>query len=267
MKKMECDIIQDLIPSYVDGICSDATRECVEEHMENCEECRKMVALCREKEIAGEQMEQRELDGLKKIKQVIKYKGIACCALVGFILAYLGIAMFIGLRRWSLPDTPHFYLVLWFTCLCLVCLSGIGRKGKKAPGRLDVVLGVISVATDVYVLVISIILLAKIGNGADRIFGMELSKSGPFIAWQMGVGYLVLFQFFLWHLICAIRQGKRCNWLLCLDVTGCCIILECSRLLYAMSNIKTLTYWMVEIGVIGLFGIVASFLMGKLTDF
>jgi len=29
MKKINCDIIQDLIPSYADEVCSCATKECV----------------------------------------------------------------------------------------------------------------------------------------------------------------------------------------------------------------------------------------------
>ena len=34
MEKMNCDIIKDLIPSYIDGICSGASKNCVEEHIE-----------------------------------------------------------------------------------------------------------------------------------------------------------------------------------------------------------------------------------------
>ena len=32
MKSRDCDIVKDLMPSYVDGICSDAAKEYVEEH-------------------------------------------------------------------------------------------------------------------------------------------------------------------------------------------------------------------------------------------
>ena len=37
---MECSIIKDLIPLYVDDCCSDESRNCVETHIETCAVCR-----------------------------------------------------------------------------------------------------------------------------------------------------------------------------------------------------------------------------------
>lgn len=42
---MNCNIIKDLLPSYVDGLCSEDTRKIVEKHMKNCEECRRVVQM------------------------------------------------------------------------------------------------------------------------------------------------------------------------------------------------------------------------------
>ncbi len=36
---MNCNIIKDLLPSYIDEICSGDTAKAVEEHTEHCEEC------------------------------------------------------------------------------------------------------------------------------------------------------------------------------------------------------------------------------------
>ena len=44
MEKINCEIIRDLIPSYVDGVCSEATKRCVEEHVAACDGCRQMLA-------------------------------------------------------------------------------------------------------------------------------------------------------------------------------------------------------------------------------
>ncbi len=41
--KITCDVIQDLMPSYIDGILSEDSRALVEEHMGTCQECRKNV--------------------------------------------------------------------------------------------------------------------------------------------------------------------------------------------------------------------------------
>ena len=41
MSKISCHIIQDILPLYVDGIVSEDTKEMVEEHLRECESCRK----------------------------------------------------------------------------------------------------------------------------------------------------------------------------------------------------------------------------------
>lgn len=38
--KLTCDIVQDLIPLYADGICSQGSRSAVEEHLKTCPTCR-----------------------------------------------------------------------------------------------------------------------------------------------------------------------------------------------------------------------------------
>ena len=39
MKQVDCDIIKDLLPSYIDKTASNSTNELVEEHLKNCEDC------------------------------------------------------------------------------------------------------------------------------------------------------------------------------------------------------------------------------------
>lgn len=41
---MPCDIIRDLLPSYADGLTSDATNEAVKVHIANCPDCSKVLA-------------------------------------------------------------------------------------------------------------------------------------------------------------------------------------------------------------------------------
>lgn len=40
MKSVNCDIIQDLLPSYCDKISSNSTNKLVEEHLQKCEKCK-----------------------------------------------------------------------------------------------------------------------------------------------------------------------------------------------------------------------------------
>ena len=39
---MNCNIVSDLIPLYIDGCCSDESEKIVKEHIETCDSCRKL---------------------------------------------------------------------------------------------------------------------------------------------------------------------------------------------------------------------------------
>lgn len=39
MSKIPCEVVQDLLPLYDDGICSEQSNELVEEHLEGCDSC------------------------------------------------------------------------------------------------------------------------------------------------------------------------------------------------------------------------------------
>ncbi len=40
---LNCDMTQDLIPLYSEGLCSDATRDAVAAHLQSCENCRRLA--------------------------------------------------------------------------------------------------------------------------------------------------------------------------------------------------------------------------------
>ena len=40
MNEIDCDVIQDLLPSYSDKVSSNSTNKIVEEHLESCSKCR-----------------------------------------------------------------------------------------------------------------------------------------------------------------------------------------------------------------------------------
>ena len=42
MKRIECYIIQDLLPLYIDHACSEQTAEDIKKHLQSCEKCKKL---------------------------------------------------------------------------------------------------------------------------------------------------------------------------------------------------------------------------------
>jgi hypothetical protein len=67
---MKCNMLKDLLPSYIEGLTSKESNEEIEKHFENCQECR----ICYQEmtgEIPGQLygIEVKEIDYLKKIRQ------------------------------------------------------------------------------------------------------------------------------------------------------------------------------------------------------
>lgn len=58
--KTDCEVIRDLLPLYVDEICSDKSREMVDEHLEECPECGEMLKKLKETEIESDLQSEKQ---------------------------------------------------------------------------------------------------------------------------------------------------------------------------------------------------------------
>lgn len=71
MSKISCHIIQDILPLYVDGIVSEDTKKMVEEHMQECESCRREAEHMQERIVLPDKgvFYQKEQEILQKLKR------------------------------------------------------------------------------------------------------------------------------------------------------------------------------------------------------
>ncbi len=72
--KNECDIVKDLLFSYCDGVLSQTSKELVEEHLKNCENCRNILEEIKQDDKSPKQ--KKEIDFLKNIKKKLNKKNI-----------------------------------------------------------------------------------------------------------------------------------------------------------------------------------------------
>ncbi|MGN0344004.1 MAG: DUF4825 domain-containing protein [Lachnospiraceae bacterium] len=82
MSKIPCEIIQDLLPSFIDELTSDVTNREVEAHMMECEKCRNVFEQMRTPDIETAETEVKEIDFLKKTKKKHRRNLILCVAVV-----------------------------------------------------------------------------------------------------------------------------------------------------------------------------------------
>lgn len=89
--RVTCDIINDLLPLYVDEICSDSTKQAVEEHIKKCEKCRETLSGMR----YGEPEpipDKKEIAKTKKPFSKVKKRAIAwSCFSVVVLVSLMGI--------------------------------------------------------------------------------------------------------------------------------------------------------------------------------
>ena len=90
--KYPCETIRDLLPLYIDSVCSDASREIVEEHLADCEPCRDCLEAMRTTgSTAAKDAESLKLaNGLMNLKRKVSMRffklSLAAILLLAFII-------------------------------------------------------------------------------------------------------------------------------------------------------------------------------------
>ncbi len=85
--KMKCEVIQDLLPVYCDGQASPESGRLIEEHLKECDSCKRFYETIAEPENPGEKktnMNLSEMDPLRKIKRATRRK-IAIAVLASIV--------------------------------------------------------------------------------------------------------------------------------------------------------------------------------------
>lgn len=89
MMKNNCEIVQDLLPMYVEGLTSESSNQFVEEHIDSCPECLNYYKTIKEdlplEETSYSHAEIEDQELIKDIKQRIKNRTFIV-ALVGILI-------------------------------------------------------------------------------------------------------------------------------------------------------------------------------------
>ena len=74
--KMKCEVIRDLFPSYIDGLTSEESNELIEEHLEECRECREYLASMKEEIVEENQpvKNKKAVQPFRKLRQKTRRK-------------------------------------------------------------------------------------------------------------------------------------------------------------------------------------------------
>lgn len=90
--ELTCEVVEDLLPSYVEDLTNDVTNEAVRVHMEQCENCREKLERVKASEWQEEKTEEKEIDYLKKTRSGYRKKvivGVFITAAVFFAVLFI----------------------------------------------------------------------------------------------------------------------------------------------------------------------------------
>lgn len=217
--KWDCEIIGDLIPSYVDEVCSEKSRAAVEEHIGECAACKKLLEQQKLTDFSAGKLEERELNGLKKIRSRMKRQTMISCGLAALLLV-LGCNSYMGDAY--LPRI--IYYILMMVCMFGAYRTGDGEAAQVRAGRADGWFTLGSVALIAVAVAILQIALAQVFAGED-VLGVSPEHAGPRMALIWAVCFLAEFAILgvLWY-----RQHKlhvENRFRLCICITGIFLLL------------------------------------------
>lgn len=86
---LSCEVVRDLLPSYLDGVVSEETKTAVERHLEECPDCRETLRRMKEPEDAAAP-EEKEIDYLKAVRRRNSRK-VTAVAAAAVLLAAAGL--------------------------------------------------------------------------------------------------------------------------------------------------------------------------------
>ena len=125
---MKCEIIRDLIPLYLDKVCSEDSRKLVEEHLAECSECRKYMKELETELEAVKQKKEEDLDekrllqeGAERMKEIgrksIVDKMIIVDTLLNFLLIVTAAMVF-----------SFGFIIAFFVCDCITLVQKWKRR-------------------------------------------------------------------------------------------------------------------------------------------
>ena len=92
--KISCNVIEDLLPLYIDEMVSEDSRQLVEEHLKGCQSCQRILEEMKQENRLGEGQQndrhKKEMEPLKKIRRKIRRKRIAAVLTAVILVAAAG---------------------------------------------------------------------------------------------------------------------------------------------------------------------------------
>lgn len=233
MNKLNCDIVKDLIPSYLDDICSESSRKAVEEHMAECEECRSYLEAIKQTELTAGEADLKELDYMKKVRKHYTRKNAVAMGLCGiFGVLSLGLCISSDLYN-KLPLGLYYLMYPVLTLGSSFLLSDYQVRPEKDIKRIGA--GILSAAGIIYCIGLNVILVRSVEYEWTP-WGIALNKLGPYMNRRYVAVIVAEFVLFAWFVADAIKKEHAMGVLPVISLTGSFLAMISRYILWTMAG-------------------------------
>lgn len=238
MNRINCNVIKDLLPSYMDEICSDDSKKLVEEHLNSCKECQNLMEMMTATEIVSEKTSDRQIDYMKKIRQDYTKKNIVSFGLVAVCLV---IGLMIGLNNYRLVSADLYYCYIVVPIIMAgtySVLSGQWKKGKRTKWGLA--MGGIGSLLILYCIALRFLMVycaKSLENGTNPL-GIFPDRMGEVFHWQLlfiiGIQVIMV----IVDIIASLKTKVWHGILIDIHGTGACLAFAFSLILGRLTTLE-----------------------------
>lgn len=137
-EKLSCEIVQDLLPGYIDRLTSSETNQAVEEHLAECDSCQQMYARMKSDASDGVIQDKKEIDYLKKIRKHNRFNIIVVLVVVVVFFASYAYWQIFQVGRLMSVDDMLYYKVVYDEAKNQLDFQGAFKDGNRGYGRIEV---------------------------------------------------------------------------------------------------------------------------------
>lgn len=233
MSNINCNVIKDLLPSYLEDICSQETKKLVEEHLNECNACKGLAKMMAETELSAGKADLQEIDYMKKVKRHFMHNNLF---LFGLLLLLIVVGMVIVITNYGAIPLRLYYVILPVLLLGTHhILSGYtSKKGNKKWQLLSGSLGTIGICYGIGLTYAC----SKWAQNRQYPFGMEALKVGPFVYNQFLLIAVCQIGLFLCICIISLKNKERYTIPMTIHITGAFLNLSLISILKRMTTLE-----------------------------
>ena len=199
MPNTNCNVIKDLLPSYIEELCSKESHQMIDEHFKECKQCQTLYLKLKKESTKKEVSNTNELDYLKKVNHSIFRKNVLINSIIGLLFAFQFYCTFYNYRFGiQFSNTVNYLFPLLMITILFFTLPDYAQK--EVPNKLKFTILGIEFAIMIYITGLFLYLMHTLQANVLP-FGLEATQIGAFFANQ-----LIIFQIGFVIAFCILQQ-------------------------------------------------------------